>query len=115
MAIANGETPVKPKNSLGEKPEFIYKQVGSQTSNVNGNTITVKDFNINISGTLKLDAGNYSKSIDGRELLNDHAFMTEIKNKIMTEINQSINNGKYLSDLATMAGFSSPASVYGKR
>ena len=109
-----GETPVKPKKSLGEA-EYVYKPNKTETSNVNGNTITVKDFNINISGTLKLDAGNYSKSIDGRELLNDHAFMTEIKNKIMTEINQSINNGKYLSDLATMAGFSSPASVYGKR
>ena len=115
MAIANGETPVKPKNSLGEEPEYIYKQTGSQTSSVNGNTITVKDFNINISGTLKLDAGNYSKSIDGRELLNDHAFMTEIKNKIMTSINEGINNGRYLSDLATTAGFSSPTSVYGKR
>ena len=41
--------------------------------------------------------------------------MTEIKNKIMTSINEGINNGRYLSDLATTAGFSSPTSVYGKR
>lgn len=109
-----GETPVKPKKSLGEA-EYIYKPNRSQTSNVNGNTITVKDFNININGTLKLDAGTYSKNIDARDLLNNHAFMTEIKNKIMTSINEGINNGRYLSDLATTAGFSSPASVYGKR
>ena len=109
--LKNPSVQAKP---VGEA-EYVYKPNRTETSNVNGNTITVKDFNINISGTLKLDAGNYSKSIDGRELLNDHAFMTEIKNKIMTEINQSINNGKYLSDLVTMAGFSSPASVYGKR
>lgn len=114
MALANGETPVKPKKSLGEA-EYIYKPNRSQTSNVNGNTITVKDFNININGTLKLDTGTYSKNIDARDLLNNHAFMTEIKNKIMTSINEGINNGRYLSDLATTAGFSSPASVYGKR
>ena len=114
MALANGETPVKPKKSLGEA-EYIYKPNRSQTSNVNGNTITVKDFNININGTLKLDVGTYSKNIDARDLLNNHAFMTEIKNKIMTSINEGINNGRYLSDLATTAGFSAPASVYGKR
>ena len=69
MALANGETPVKPKKSLGEA-EYIYKPNRSQTSNVNGNTITVKDFNININGTLKLDVGTYSKNIDARCLLN---------------------------------------------
>ena len=97
------------------KNDFTYVPGKTEVSKVGNCTVTVKDFNINISGTLKLDAGNYSKSIDGRELLNDHAFMTEIKNKIMTSINEGINNGRYLSDLATTAGFSSPTSVYGKR
>lgn len=108
-----GDTVVKPK-PLGENPEYIYKPNRSETSNVNGNTITVKDFNINISGTLKLDAGNYSKSIDGRELLNDYAFMTQIKNMIKESINRDINGGKYLSDLATMANFPAQTGVYGK-
>ena len=108
-----GDTIVKPK-PLGENPEYIYKPNRSETSNVNGNTITVKDFNINISGTLRLDAGNYSKSIDGRELLNDYAFMTQIKNMIKESINRDINGGKYLSDLATMANFPAQTGLYGK-
>ena len=108
-----GDTVVKPK-PLGENPEYIYKPNRSETSNVNGNTITVKDFNINISGTLRLDAGNYSKSIDGRELLNDYAFMTQIKNMIKESINRDINGGKYLSDLATMANFPAQTGLYGK-
>ena len=109
-----GETPVRPKNSLGEA-EYIYKPNRTETSRVNGNTITVKDFNINISGTLKLDTGNYSKSIDGRELLNDYAFMTEIKNMIKQSINQDINGGRFKNDLATVNGFPSQTSIYGIR
>lgn len=109
-----GETPVKPKDSLGEK-EYIYKPTRSETSNINGNTITVKDFNINLSGTVKLDAGNYSKSINGRELLNDYEFMTEIKNMIKQSINQGINGGRFLNDVATVAGFPSQTSMYGKK
>lgn len=109
-----GETPVRPKDSLGEK-EYIYKPTRSETSNINGNTITVKDFNINLSGTVKLDAGNYSKSINGRELLNDYEFMTEIKNMIKQSINQGINGGRFLNDVATVAGFPSQTSMYGKK
>lgn len=111
---AFGETPVRPKDSLGEK-EYVYKPTRSETSNVNGNTITVKDFNINLSGTVKLDAGNYSKSINGRELLNDYEFMTEIKNMIKQSINQGINGGRFLNDVATVAGFPSQTSMYGKK
>lgn len=104
---------VKPKNSLGEV-EYIYKPNKTETSTVNGNTITVKDFNINISGTLKLDAGSYSKSIDGRELLNDYAFMTQIKNMIRESINRDINGGMLNNDLATVNGYPSQTSMYGK-
>ena len=108
-----GETPVKPKNSLGEA-EYIYKPNRTETSNVNGNTITVKDFNININGTLKLDAGSYSKSINGRDLLNDYAFMTQIKNMIRESINRDINGGMLSNDLATVSGYPAQTSMYGK-
>ena len=108
-----GETPVKPKNSLGEA-EYIYKPNKTETSNVNGNTITVKDFNININGTLKLDAGSYSKSINGRDLLNDYAFMTQIKNMIRESINRDINGGMLSNDLATVNGYPAQTSMYGK-
>ena len=109
-----GETPVKPKNSLGEA-EYIYKPNRTETSNVNGNTITVKDFNINLSGTLKLDGGGSSKNIDVNELLRDQAFMTSLKNMIKTSINQDINGGRFMNDLATMSGFPSQTSIYAKR
>ena len=108
-----GETPVKPKKSLGEA-EYVYKPNRTETSNVNGNTITVKDFNINLSGTLKLDGGNSSKNIDVNELLRDQAFMTSLKNMIKTSINQDINGGRYMNDLATMSGFPSQTSIYAK-
>ena len=109
-----GETPVRPKNSLGEA-EYIYKPNRTETSNVNGNTITVKDFNINLSGTLKLDGGGSSKNIDVNELLRDQAFMTSLKNMIKTSINQDINGGRFMNDLATMSGFPSQTSIYAKR
>ena len=113
MAIANGETPVKPKNSLGEA-EYIYKPNRTETSNVNGNTVTVKDFNININGTLRLEAGNYSKSVNGRDLLNDYQFMTQIKNMIRESINRDINGGMLNNDLATVNGYPAQTSMYGK-
>lgn len=113
MALANGETPVKPKKSLGEA-EYIYKPNRTETSSINGNTITVKDFNININGTLKLDGGKSYKNIDVNELLRDQAFMTSLKNMIKTSINQDINGGRYMNDLATMSGFPSQTSIYAK-
>ena len=108
-----GETPVKPKNSLGEA-EYIYKPNRTETSNVNGNTVTVKDFNININGTLRLEAGNYSKSVNGRDLLNDYQFMTQIKNMIRESINRDINGGMLNNDLATVNGYPAQTSMYGK-
>lgn len=105
---------VKSKAVVGEKPEYVYKPNGSQTSNVNGNTITVKDFNINLTGTLRLDGGNSSKNIDVNELLKDQAFITALKNVIKTSINQDINGGRYMNDLATMGGFPSQTSIYAK-
>ena len=108
-----GETPVKPKKSLGEA-EYIYKPNRTETSSINGNTITVKDFNININGTLKLDGGKSYKNIDVNELLRDQAFMTSLKNMIKTSINQDINGGRFMNDLATMSGFPSQTSIYAK-
>jgi len=104
---------IKPKNSLGEA-EYIYKPNRTEISNINGNTVTVKDFNININGTLKLDAGTYSKSINGRDLLNDYAFMTQIKNMIRESINRDINGGMLSNDLATVNGYPAQTSMYGK-
>lgn len=113
MALANGETTNIKAKPVGEK-EYIYTPRSSQTSNVNGNTITVKDFNINLSGTLKLDGGRSSSNIDANELLRDHEFMTALKNMIKQSINQDINGGRFMNDIATVAGFPSQTSIYAK-
>lgn len=113
MAIANGETTIKAK-PVGER-EYIYTPRSNETSNVNGNTITVKDFNINLSGTLRLDGGNSSKNIDVNELLRDQAFVTALKDVIKNSINHDINGGRFMNDLATMGGFPSQTSIYARR
>ena len=117
MAIAHGEATVKSKAVVGEKPEYIIKNNGSQTSSINGNSFKLNDISVKveIGGDLTVHAEGASKIISGRELLNDYRFMTEIKNQIMTQINQGINNGRLQSDLSTEANYPSPASVYGKR
>ena len=108
-----GETPVKPKNSLGEA-EYIYKPTRSETTNVNGNTVTVKDFNININGTLKLDGGNSSKNLDIRELLNDRNFINALKDVVKTAINNDVNGGRHMNDLAVMSGLPAQTAIYGR-
>ena len=112
MALANDNTSIKAK-PVGEA-EYIYKPNGSSTSNVNGNTITVKDFNINLNGTLKLDGGNYMKNIDMNALLNDYQFMNALKEMIKTSINNDMNGGRFMNDLATMRGQVSSSSIIGR-
>ena len=104
---------IQPK-AVGER-EYIYTPRNNETSNVNGNTITVKDFNINLSGTLRLDGGNSSKNIDVNELLRDQAFVTALKDVIKNSINHDINGGRFMNDLATMGGFPSQTSIYARR
>lgn len=106
------ESVIKPKPVGGR--EYIYIPNRSETSNINGNTITVKDFNINLSGTLKLDGGNNSKNVDINSLLNDHQFINSLKEIIKTSINQDMNGGRFLNDLAAMRGQTSSLSIIGR-
>lgn len=112
MALANDST-VRAKE-YGAEREYIYKPNGSETSNVNGNTITVKDFNINLSGTLRLDGGNTSRNIDMNALLNDYQFMNTLKEMIKTSINNDMNGGRFMNDLATLRGQVSSSSIIGR-
>ena len=113
FGLAN-QPQVKSKPVVGENAEYIYKPNGSETSTVNGNTITVKDFNINLSGTLRLDAGNVSKNIDMNALLNDYQFMNALKEMIKTSINNDMNGGRFMNDLAAMRGQVSSSSIIGR-
>ena len=106
------------KNDIVAKPvgekEYIYTPPRSEVSNINGSKITVNDFNVNLSGTLKLDGGNTFKNIDMNELLNDFQFMNALKEMIKTSINNDMNNGRFMNDWATRRGFISPLSIIGK-
>lgn len=112
MALAN-DSNVRAKEYGGDK-EYIYKPNGSNVSNVNGNTITVKDFNISLNGTLKLDAGNAIKNIDMNALLNDYQFMNALKDMIKDSINADMNGGRFMNDLATRRGQVSSSSIIGR-
>ena len=97
---------------IGEK-EYVYTPKRNETYNVNGNSITVKDFNINLSGTLKLDGGNNSKNVDVNALLNNHQFVSTLKELIQDKINREMNNGRYMNDLAVRRNHISSSSIIG--
>lgn len=95
-------------------PQYVYTPKNTETSNVNGNTVTVKDFNININGTLKLDGGASSRNLDIRELLNDREFVNALKDVVKTAINNDVNGGRHMNDLAVMGGYPAQTNIYGK-
>ena len=97
---------------IGEK-EYVYTPKRNETYNVNGNSITVKDFNINLSGTLKLDGGNNSKNVDVNALLNNHQFVSTLKELIQDKINREMNNGRYMNDLVVRRNHISSSSIIG--
>ena len=103
---------IKPKPVGGR--EYIYTPRNSETSNINGSQVTVKDFNVNISGTIRLDGGNTSKNIDVRQLLNDYSFVSSLKDIIKESINTDMNNGRFLNDFAVRRGQTSSSSIVGK-
>lgn len=99
---------------VGEK-EYIY--IPPQASRYNGNAsaVTVKDFNINISGTIKLDAGNSQKSVSTQELLNDRQFVNSLKELIKQSINNDINGGRFMNDVAQMRGLPAQTALWGRK
>ena len=99
---------------VGEK-EYIYTPKRTETSTVNGGTVTVKDFNININGTLKLDGGNSFKNIDMNELLNNPQFVSAIKQMVQQRINSDFNGGRLDSSPSVMRGLTTQVNTYGKR
>lgn len=106
------ETIIKAK-PVGEA-EYIYRPNGSSTSNVNGNTITVKDFNINLTGTLRLDMGNASRNINSNELLNNQEFINALRDIVKDKINRDMNGGRFMNDLAARRGQVSSSSIIGR-
>ena len=106
------------KNDVQAKPvgnkEYIYTPKSVQTSTVNGNTITVKDFNLNVKGSIRLEGGNGSRDIDINALLNDITFVNALKDVIKQSINNDINGGRLMNDVAQMRGLPAQTTLWGR-
>ena len=111
-SILENSNDVKAK-PVGEK-EYIYIPQKNANSLPNETSITVKDINVNIGGTIKLDGGRYSKSVDVNELLNDMVFVSSLKEMIKESINRDMNGGLYNNDLASRRGGGAPLSIIGR-
>jgi hypothetical protein len=118
--ISNGVKGIAPvptkieAKPVGEK-EYIYTPKRTETSTVNGGTVTVKDFNININGTLKLDGGNSFKNINMNELLNNPQFVSAIKQMVQERINSDFNGGRFDNSPSVMRGLTTQVNTYGKK
>ena len=107
---AKNDVKAKP---VGEK-EYIYMPQRNTSSSTNETSVTVKDINININGTIKLDGGKFIKSINADDLLNDLSFISSLKELIKQSINNDMNGGRFMNDLATIRGGSAPLSIIGR-
>ena len=97
---------------VGEK-EYIHKPSRSNASE--NRSIKINDFNINISGTIKLDGGNTSKNIDINKLLSNREFISSLKDIIKTSINNDINCGKFMNDDALRRGLPAQTALWGRK
>ncbi len=110
MLVNKNDVKAKP---VGER-EYIYTP--SNNNNDNGVTeITVRDINLNINGTLKLDAGTVTKNLDINQLLSDTTFISSLKDLIKQSINNDINNGRFMNDIASMRGMPSQVGLWGRK
>ena len=97
---------------VGEK-EYIHKPSRSNASE--NRSIKINDFNINISGTIKLDGGNTSKNIDINKILSNHEFVSSLKEIIKSSINNDINGGRLMNDDSLRRGAPSQVTLWGRK
>ena len=98
---------------VGNK-EYIYKPSNNSTAS-NNKTITVKDINVNINGTIKIDGGGNSQNVDVRELLRNSEFVSSLKEMIKKSINTDMNGGRFVGDVGTQRGMVSSTSLWGRK
>lgn len=99
------------ENSFRKIPKSDY----TEYSYNKGGEITVKDINLNVNGTLKLDAGTFTKNLDINQLLSDTTFISSLKDLIKQSINNDINNGRFMNDIASMRGMPSQVGSWGRK
>lgn len=94
----------------------LVKTIGSSVVNGGKMDLAVKDININISGTIKLDGGNNSSTtIDAKQLLSDASFVSALKELLKQSISNDINGGRIMNDAATMRGLMPSMSLIGRK
>lgn len=99
------------ENSFRKIPKSDY----TEYSYNKGGEIVVKDINLNVTGTLKLDAGTVTKNLDINQLLSDTTFISSLKDLIKQSINNDINNGRLMNDIASMRGMPSQVGLWGRK
>ena len=99
------------ENSFRKIPKSDY----TEYSYNKGGEIIVKDINLNVNGTLKLDAGTVTKNLDINQLLSDTTFISSLKDLIKQSINNDINNGRFMNDIASMRGMPSQVGLWGRK
>ena len=99
------------ENSFRKIPKSDY----TEYSYNKGGEIVVKDINLNVNGTLKLDAGTVTKNLDINQLLSDTTFISSLKDLIKQSINNDINNGRFMNDIASMRGMPSQVGLWGRK
>jgi phage-related protein len=95
--------------------DFTYKPGNTEISKVGDSTITVKDFNINLGGTIRLDAGSSSANINMNELMRDPVFMNKMKGIIEESVSKSYYGGRKMNDLASKRGMFVQSGTIGRR
>ena len=109
-------------NALNTKNDVVTKPVGekeyiyipkSNGGSSNETTVEVKDININLNGTIRLEGGRSSRDVDANMLLNDIMFISSLKDLIKEAINNDMHGGRFMNDLATRRGSSQSSTLFG--
>ena len=96
LAIAPNESAkVEPSKPIGEKTYISPAIEGIGVKVASTSVPTVKDINLNVSGTIRLDGGNgNSASFNIDDLIKDPTFVRKIKDMIVKSMSETENGGK---------------------
>lgn len=88
----------------------IVKQIGG---NLAGGNLSIgkQSIDLNVSGTIKLDAGNGNTAmLDASKLLKDQRFISKIAELVSDAANRNVNAGKVVRSTSSKKGMYTPSS-----
>ena len=88
----------------------IVKQIGG---NLGGGNLSLgkQSIDLNVSGTIKLDAGNGNTTmLDASKLLKDQRFISKIAELVSDAANRNVNAGKVVRSTSSKKGMYTPSS-----